>query len=552
MRKNHKTLVCQRPDVAAQLHPALNGDLDITKITVSSKMKVWWQCSGCQCCGLKHSYEALVCSRTRPKATGCPSCGKRNPCENGCGSLADERPDIAVQLHPTLNDLDPTRIMVSSGKKAWWQCFGCRGCGLKHSYEALIGHRTKWNGTGCPKCSIPQYQICENGCGSLAKERPDIALQLHPTLNSDFDPTKISVSSHIILWWLCNGCRLCGLKHAYEAKISDRTRLNGSNCSICCRSPQKVCENGCGSLAKERPDIALQLHPTLNGHIDSSKILVSSSMKLWWQCSGCKCCGLKHSFESVVNDRTTSNGTGCPACSVPQKKVCENGCGSLAYERPDIAVQLHPTRNHAFDPHNVMVSSHIIVWWQCEKNEEHYWKTAISQRTVQNGTNCPFCKQSKGEREIAKWLDIHNMSHEFEFNIFVNGHNFRPYRLDFYVPSHRCAIEFDGKFHFEPRHTDDDNDDILKRQTRDKNKTLYCANNSHLFDWFVRIHFQDKDNISELLSRIFSTHHTLAEKQTHLHDIGAFVYVVNQCVLVYSQSYPENLQFDTLMFLTAQ
>lgn len=63
-------------------------------------------------------------------------------------SLADLRPDLAKEWHPTKNGhFKPSMVSIGANRKAWWLC---RICG--HEWEATVGHRV--NGTGCPKCGI--------------------------------------------------------------------------------------------------------------------------------------------------------------------------------------------------------------------------------------------------------------------------------------------------------------------------------------------------------------------------------------------------------------
>ncbi|MGO9752653.1 MAG: zinc-ribbon domain-containing protein [Solirubrobacteraceae bacterium] len=41
-------------------------------------------------------------------------------------SLAAKHPDLAAQLHPTLNPgLDPCTLEAGSGRKVWWHCPEC-------------------------------------------------------------------------------------------------------------------------------------------------------------------------------------------------------------------------------------------------------------------------------------------------------------------------------------------------------------------------------------------------------------------------------------------
>jgi positive regulator of sigma E activity len=46
-------------------------------------------------------------------------------------------------------------------------------------------------------------------------------------------------------------------------------------------------------------------------------------------------------------------------------------------------------------PEEFTVSSNKKIWWQCPRSKLHVWETAISHRTKNDGTGCPFCSGKK-------------------------------------------------------------------------------------------------------------------------------------------------------------
>ncbi len=63
-------------------------------------------------------------------------------------SLADLRPDLVKEWHPTKNGhFTPNMVSLGSDRKAWWLC---KICG--NEWETSVSHRVA--GTGCPKCGI--------------------------------------------------------------------------------------------------------------------------------------------------------------------------------------------------------------------------------------------------------------------------------------------------------------------------------------------------------------------------------------------------------------
>ena len=102
----------------------------------NSNSKVWWKCS------LGHEWRTSI--DTRSAGRGCPYCSN-NKVLPGFNDLATKRPDLLQEWHPTKNNnLDPTKVLPGSGKKAWWICE--KG----HEWRAEINSRNK--GSGCPEC----------------------------------------------------------------------------------------------------------------------------------------------------------------------------------------------------------------------------------------------------------------------------------------------------------------------------------------------------------------------------------------------------------------
>ena len=64
---------------------------------------------------------------------------------------------------------------------------------------------------------------------------------------------------------------------------------------------------------------------------------------------------------------------------------------SLAVLRPDLAAQLHPTRNGDLDPHAVGLHSRRVVWWRCPGCGQE-WTASIQGRAGGQG-RCAGCRR---------------------------------------------------------------------------------------------------------------------------------------------------------------
>lgn len=134
------SLAAKHPKLREQWHSTKNGSLTPDQVSAGSNRKIWWQCPIAQ----DHVWRAAV--HTRVRSDGCPFCSGRRVTRST--SLANRRPDIATEWHPTKNgDLWPTGVTVSSNRAVWWRCRASE----EHEWEATIANRTRQGG-GCPGC----------------------------------------------------------------------------------------------------------------------------------------------------------------------------------------------------------------------------------------------------------------------------------------------------------------------------------------------------------------------------------------------------------------
>lgn len=109
--------------------------------------------------------------------------------------------------------------------------------------------------------------------------------------------------------------------------------------------------------------------------------------------------------------------------------------------------------------------------------------------------------QSYGESLIFKWLTTNDIKFamEKEFRELINPLTGQKLRMDFYLPKQRLCIEFDGKQHyFKSVKFDVKNDDLSKRQYRDKIKNAFCLINDIKM---VRIKYSEVSLISSILQK---------------------------------------------------
>ena len=144
-------------------------------------------------------------------------------------------------------------------------------------------------------------------------------------------------------------------------------------------------------LSETHPELIKEWHPTKNGDKIPSKYTAGSDAKIYWLCPN-KCSeGCLHEYEQTIANRV--NGSTCPYCSEPPKKICIHD--SIIYTHPDIAKEWHPIKNTTLIPDNITYGSKKMVWWLCMKKCpegcNHEYLAAPTNRCGINQQNCPFC-----------------------------------------------------------------------------------------------------------------------------------------------------------------
>jgi len=183
-------LASQRPEIAAEWHPAKNDGLSSSNTLATSLKKVWWLCGS----NARHEWASTVVSRVRVGA-GCPYCAGQRVVP-GEGDLASSNPALMAQWHPTLNEgIDPALLPAGSGRMIWWKCDVHPG----HVWRRSPGGRT-WFDSGCPYCSNTKLLA---GWNDLETLNPVLAKQFALDLNHPLKPSQIQPGTNKPVWWRC-------------------------------------------------------------------------------------------------------------------------------------------------------------------------------------------------------------------------------------------------------------------------------------------------------------------------------------------------------------
>lgn len=194
------------PQLSLEWNGVLNEDLKPNEISPGSHKKVWWKCNVCG-----NEWLAEIKSRTR--GNGCPECGikKRNQSKSTPKpgkSLAEKYPKLALEWHPTKNEMITAwDVHPGSHKHFWW----IGKCG--HEWDASIASRVR--GEKCPYCAGKRIL---QGFNDLRTTHPHIAEQWDFEKNQE-QPTEVTHGSSKLAWWKCKVCH-----HNYQKTISQKVQ----------------------------------------------------------------------------------------------------------------------------------------------------------------------------------------------------------------------------------------------------------------------------------------------------------------------------------------
>ena len=126
--------------------------------------------------------------------------------------------------------------------------------------------------------------------------------------------------------------------------------------------------------------------------------------------------------------------------------------------------------------------------------EHGYFKLKSSSHLL-GGSHCPKCRNFDGEKEISKFLNKYNITHNRQHK-FNDCKNIHPLPFDFYIPGKRTCIEFDGQQHFQPIEHFGGLSAYEFLKINDKIKEEYCEEN---YINLIRIRYDQYNDIYQIL-----------------------------------------------------
>ena len=208
------------PHLAEEFDIERNAPLTPESLVAGTNEILHWTCSLCsnewETTGNKRAYEG----------TGCPSCSGNAVHSDGRNSMRSTHPSLALEFDMVRNaPLTPENLLVGTNKMLHWTCSEC-----SHEWEAQGNSRLA--GTGCPACSGRAIHI--DGRNSLSMVAPDLAGEIHPEKNGDWNGDTLTRGSDREIWWICKNISDTPCGYIWPARVAHRA-VNSTGCPVCAK-----------------------------------------------------------------------------------------------------------------------------------------------------------------------------------------------------------------------------------------------------------------------------------------------------------------------------
>lgn len=477
-------LQSQRPDLAAEWHPNLNGSLSAADVTVFSSKKVWWQIKTNRF-GKEFVLDWQASVSNRANGSGCPytSTPPKKLLE-GFNDLQSTNPELAREWHPTKNaQIKPNMVFENTDKPFWWY-HKVKKDGREFEHEWYTSPKTakrNKHSSGCPFCHGTEVLT---GFNDLSTCFPELIKEWDYDKNSSLetDPQKITPGSNKKVYWIC---RICG--HSWKASIINRTYHN-SGCPQCAhRSQTSFSEQAIYFYLRKHYGSCINRDKTVLGGGELDIFLPDISYAIEY-------CGIFSHATKEIADKQKQRL--CEEKGIVLTLVCENeknneylpdkhiiycipqndyshlnyvmNClneemktlnvshldihidlendehfireqyqqsqikNSIAVTHPYLLVEWDYDKNGLLNPQAFSHGSNILVYWKhtVKKDDRefiHSWKARISTRT--SGRGCPICSSKKIQKGYNDLLS-HNPSFLSEWD--YNKNTIQPDQITLY------------------------------------------------------------------------------------------------------------------------
>lgn len=246
--------------------------------------------------------------------------------------------------------------------------------------------------------------------------------------------------------------------HDIVSKIAPYNALNGAGCEQCrcekiSNQRRKLEDEYIAELAVKNPTVKLV------GKYIGARIPVPHYCEI-------------HKVVWDISPGATLQGQGCQLCKNERignalRKSEEQYIKELSIVNPNII--LCGTYRNANIPTRHKCLIHNYEWYPIPTN-------------ILKGHGCPKCNESKGEAQIARWLERHCANNTPQKK-FLDCIDIKPLPFDFYIPEYNVCIEYQGEQHYRPVNfggisDEEAYDNFITTQRHDEIKRNYCSKNN--------------------------------------------------------------------------
>ncbi len=431
--KGFNDLATTNPELLEEWNYEKNKNISPFEISYGSTKKVWWKCKN------GHEYCVPVAQKIRQNIK-CPICANQQVLK-GYNDFATKHPQLLKEWDFEKNDklgIKPDEIVMGGRQKVWWKCE--RG----HEWQCAINARIRNNKlyNRCPTCSsylrtsIPEkiiyYYLKKKYPKTIANYKPewlrpkeiDIFI---PELNVGIEydgyyyhgNSKRDIEKDNLC--LAKGINLVRIREkrakpiitnatVYTIKIDNNRDYSYVGDALSFLSEYLrididydinrdiddiismidfIEKENC--ITKTNPEVLKEWDYENNEKLGINPEFFSSgsSMKVWWKCKN------GHSYKAVISTKI-NQGTGCPYCSTPPRKVL-TGFNDLATTEPEILKKWDFKKNKV-KPTEITRYANKKVWLLCDKGHSY----DVTLLNLSDG-GCPYCS---GHRVLSGFNDL--------------------------------------------------------------------------------------------------------------------------------------------------
>lgn len=341
-------------------------------------------------------------------------------------------------------------------------------------------------------CFIDLNHRCTTCCGSYEKSFAyHIEVELGESLEKywDFekntvDPYHISKNSNKKVWINCTETDYHGSYNIRADRFIVAKIKNNQGCPYCHNKKVHPKDSFAQYHIDHTDKDFLTKYWSNKNTVNPWSISPVCTTKVWIKCQEHNYHNYKGGYEIVCSSFT--QGRRCSYCY--SKKI--HPLDSFGYKHFDKVMSWHPDND--ISPFKVPLKSDFKYKFICSKCS-YQWSAKLYH--VSNGTWCPQCSASKGEKRISEYLRLNNIEFIYDEGFFKDLLSYRnkPLRPDFILPDHKIWIEYDGEFHYK-KYYEEQNYETLKEH--DRRKDEYAKEHG----WkMIRIPYWEFDNIEEIL-----------------------------------------------------